>query len=200
MENVYAIFAVDPGGSTGLAWGCFHKDDQTVQEAFKNKFAYGQFTIEDTDRNQVVEISRRWRQLYKTWVNGLHIPPHDCYMVIEDFVLGPKTPSGKAPLRPINIGQGVYYYRLGSSHEHERWNCGDIPPVLVYWQTPGQASAFARDQRLKDWGVWIKGKDHERSAWRHVALRIALIQERQRHQQPPRARTRVRRRSQLKTA
>src|SRR5215831_12736239 len=109
MENVYAIFAVDPGGSTGLAWGCFHKDDQSVQEAFKNKFAYGQFTIEDTDRNQVTEICRRWRALYKTWVEGLHIPPRDCYMVIEDFVLGPKTPSGKAPLRPINIGQGIYY-------------------------------------------------------------------------------------------
>jgi hypothetical protein len=177
VENLYSIFAVDPGGSTGLAWATFHKEAQTVKEAIETKLAPGQLTIEDSDRNQVTMICRRWRTLYKTWVMGMGIPPHDCYMVIESFVLGPKTPSGKAPLRAVNIGQGVYYYRLGSAHEHERWNCGEVPPVFVYWQTPAQASSFARAERLKDWGVWVRGHQHERSAWKHVALRVALIQQ-----------------------
>ena len=196
MKDLYAIFAVDPGGSTGIAWGTFYKDAMTVEEALATRIGSGQLTVEDTDRNQVVSITQKWRGLYKSWV-GMGIDPSECYMVIESFVLGPKTPSGKDPLRAINIGQGIYYYRLGQAHEHDRWNC-PTAPVIVYWQTPAQASGYAKDARLKDWGVWIKGKDHERSAWRHAALRIALVQQQLRHR--PARPTRIRRRSQLKTA
>jgi hypothetical protein len=177
MENLFAVFAVDPGGNTGLAWGVFHKEAETVKEAIEGRFCTGQLTISGYDANQVTEICRIWRRLYKEWVYSLGIDPRDCHMVIEDFVLGPKTPSGKDPLRAINIGQGVKYYRMGSAHEHERWNCGPVPPTVCWFQTPGQASSFAKKERLVDWGVWIRGKQHERSAWRHVALRVALLME-----------------------
>jgi hypothetical protein len=188
MDGLYAVMAIDPGGSTGVAWGVFHDDAETVQEAISGKFCTGQRTYEGYPRQQVNDICRLWRRLYMEWVFGLGIAPEDCHMVIEDIIISPTTPPGKDVKQAIEIGRGIYYYRLGSAHEHERWNCGWVPPVRVSWQTPAQASSFARKERLKDWGVWIRGKEHERSAWKHIALYVA------RHMEARRAASRARRR------
>jgi hypothetical protein len=192
MDGLYAIMAIDPGGSTGVAWAVFHEEAKTVKEAIDGKWAAGQRTYTGAPRQQVVDIARLWRRTYHTWVNGLGIPPEKCYMVIEDFILGPNTPPGREPLLAATIGQGIYYYRLGSAHEHERWNCGLVPPVSVWWQTPAQASSFARKERLKDWGVWSRGHQHERSAWKHVALRVALLMDSRRSLARTRARATAR--------
>jgi hypothetical protein len=193
MEGLFAVMAIDPGGHTGVAWGVFHDDAKMVKEAIDGKFCTGQRTFEGHPRQQVNDISRLWRRLYVEWVFGLGVDPKNCYMVIEDIIIGPNTPPGKDVKNAIEIGRGIYYYRLGSAHEHERWNCGWVPPVIVYWQTPASAAGFARKERLKDWGVWIRGKEHERSAWKHIALFIARKLESQRRVRPARTRVRARR-------
>lgn len=42
------------------------------------------------------------------------------------------------------------------------------PPMIL--QPAGQAATYATNARLRYWGLWVVGREHERSAWRHVAL------------------------------
>lgn len=39
--------------------------------------------------------------------------------------------------------------------------------IPIYYQMAAQAKGFVTDQKLKDWGFWIKGKNHARDAIRH---------------------------------
>jgi hypothetical protein len=36
-------------------------------------------------------------------------------------------------------------------------------------QLASQAKSVATNARMKDWGIWVVGREHERSAWAHIA-------------------------------
>lgn|SRR5215472_5880235 len=195
MENVLAIMGIDPGGKTGGAQALFHTDEPTVEAAFTSAMYKQSWTAEGRIREQIVELNQRWRRFYREMV-GIGVAPHLVLMCVEDYI---STPSIKQddPLSPVKIGWGLYGMRIGGLHEWERNNNGPTGPVQIHWQLAGNVMGFAKNDRLKLWGVYKAGKAHECDAWRHVAFRLA---EHFRHRQSrpaQTARTRVRFRANL---
>jgi len=195
MENVLAIMGIDPGGKTGVAQALFHTDEPTVEQAFKSAMYKQSHTVEGRIREQIIELNNRWRRFYREMV-GIGVAPNKVLMCVEDYI---STPGIKAddPLSPVKIGWGLYGMRIGGLHEFERNAWGPAGPVFVHWQLAGNVMGFAKNDRLKLWGVYRSGKAHECDAWRHVAFRLA---EHFRHAQSrpaPATRTRVRHRRNL---
>lgn len=56
-----------------------------------------------------------------------------------------------------------------------RWLCHYFGAEFVEpLQKPSEAKRFVPDQRLRDLGLWVPGReDHERDARRHLVLRLA---------------------------
>ena len=192
MIGTYGIMAIDPGGSTGVAWGRFDKNADSVKDALSARWYSSSTTIEGSVVSQILQLSKIWRKFYGECVNSLGIPPNDVHLCVEDFNLAGsnrRPKAGEDPLISVKIAWGLWGYRSGQAHEHERWG-GVSGPVYIHWQTPSQAKSYATDTRLKEWGVYVRGSTHERDAWRHIAFRIAEL-ERQRVAHPSRVRARA---------
>lgn len=152
----HGIFAIDPGGTTGVAAGIVDLSGGTVAEA-----------LASMERRKAAEVKGDWlsqaldlRTKFLKWEMdceryGVGVPSRHC--VIEDFVL--RMPATTTTLTSIWVAAAFH---------------GSIaPPVTeVEYQTASQAKSYARDDRIKRWGLWEVGSAHKRDAWRHFALKV----------------------------
>lgn len=165
------VFAVDPGGQTGLAWGIFDpKDKDGLEGALRNKMLSGSTTISGDERAQITEMASIWSDFYNACVRSACLPPQNVWLVVEDFVLKPgETAGGKDATSPVALIWGLEGYRMGRRDEWKQHKRGPavMPPMIL--QMAGQAKSVATKQRMRDWGIWVVGREHERSAWAHVA-------------------------------
>jgi hypothetical protein len=165
------IFACDPGGATGLAWGICNPDVD-FGESLLSRTSSGSMTIKGDVRAQIRAIAEEWRKFYQHCVQEAMLPHNHVWYVCEDYIYhGGVNYSGESAKISTALIWGVEGYRMGradqwsNSHGHRKIS---VPPVIL--QTASSASGYATDARLKNWGLWVKGRDHERSAWRHFAL------------------------------
>ena len=177
MRNV-SIFACDPGGNSGLAWGTFPVGyGMSVYDSFKLRIDDGSDTLDGSESSQALAIAELWRQFLREKVKKNQMEPERVEFVMEDFVLRPGAHGGgKEGTSPIRIAWGVWGIRVGRSQEFEEWSPNPqtvIQPII--WQLPSEAAGYATSQRLKDWGVWVRGREHERSAWCHIAYRLSIL-------------------------
>jgi hypothetical protein len=86
----------------------------------------------------------------------------DVVLVFEDWT----------PRLPLKSGERVVFYpvRIPAMFEGLAWRC--LPPDGVRWQLPSTAMTFATDARLRSWGLWFRGRVHQRDAARHVAAQL----------------------------
>lgn len=167
------VFAMDPGGSTGLCWAILDpRDPGGAAGSLRNKMNFGSATVVGSEREQITEISGIWSSFYRACVKDALLPPENIWLVCENFVMIPgQTSGGEDSTRPLGILWGVEGYRMGRRDEwkiaHPR-DKAHMPPMIL--QMAGQASTHATNSRLKEWGLWIVGREHERSAARHLAL------------------------------
>jgi hypothetical protein len=165
------VFAVDPGGHTGLAWGIFdpgHKEGFTG--ALRDRLLSGSTTIIGDERTQIAEMSSLWSDFYNACVRSACLPPQNVWLVVEDFILKPgETAGGKDATSPIALIWGLEGYRMGRLYEFQQHKRGPAHMPEMVLQLAGQAKTVATNARMKDWGIWVVGREHERSAWAHVA-------------------------------
>jgi hypothetical protein len=168
------IFSVDPGGHTGLAWGIFNPHEKEYADAILGKMHHGSITVEGEMLSQVVEICDIWSGFYTTCVKNACLPPDKVFFVCEDFIpRGGQSPGGKESIFPSFIIGGLEGYRRGRRDEWLRQKRGratevHMPDTIL--QLAGDAFSFANKTRQKEWGLWVVGREHERSAWCHLAL------------------------------
>lgn len=78
-------------------------------------------------------------------------------VIMEDFVLRLPAKSmkreGLDPVRVLAVADWVVGQR-----------------ARIDLQQPSQAKGVITDERLKKWGLWIKGSTHKRDAMRHLLL------------------------------
>ncbi len=153
---VHAVMAVDPGGTTGLA-ACHVQ----VRPTMKATCLEGMLTRKAVEVrgywfDQAQEIVRAYDTFAATAELG-GIPVERIHLVCESFLADPRRiGAGATNLDPVWIG-GALCGLLG-------WE-----PI---WQTPSEAKGYARNDRLRQWGLWEVGSEHKRDAWRHVAYRL----------------------------
>jgi len=165
----FGVFALDPGGSSAMAWGRV-RDEGSIAERIAARERWGSITISDPDwMKQAREISQRWAD-FRTDCHRAGLP---AYFVCEDFILTRFGSSDRTGLYPVWVAAAVVGYRNGMADAYESGGFGPAAPIEVIWQSPSTAKTYATDERLKRWGIWIVGKEHERDAWRHFAQFIA---------------------------
>lgn len=167
------VFANDPGGHSGIAWGIFDSTVDTA-ESLRTRQMAGSVTTGGTAREQILEIADLWMAFYDCCVNSALLPPQSVWNVCENYIQRPGQTSGGLDAGiSTSIIWGVEGYRYGRAHqfkqEHPDANV-HMPSMIL--QMAGDAKAWATRDRLKDWNVWVTGREHERSAWAHIALFI----------------------------
>lgn len=87
----------------------------------------------------------------------------DFIIVIEDFILrqGPHG-SKREGLAPVRMTS----YILAACSRTWEW------PIKVVTQSAADAKGRVTDDRLRDYGWWVRGAPHSRDALRHTALYV----------------------------
>lgn len=145
-----------------------------VEEAIKRKLLSGSTTISGEPLHQIREISDLWQNFYRMCIDKAQLPPDRIFIVFEDFVYAPGVNyEGESARISTQIIWGVEGYRRGRADELKLHKRGVLHVPDLYLQMASQAKPYVTSQRLKDWGIWIVGREHERSAWQHVAYWLA---------------------------
>ena len=142
--------AIDPGGTTGVAFGVFRPRKMAKSTMVYARGANRLWTqeVKGTPREQASELFDIWQSFM---VSG----PPKTHLVIEDFQLRTQN----ADLSPVRITAGL---EALLNRDIER-------------QMPSSAKSFLTDARMRDWGLWVVGSDHERDAMRHLALKVSRL-------------------------
>jgi hypothetical protein len=177
MTPNVGIFSLDPGGKSGLAWGIFDPT-ASLADALANGLHKGSATAEGDEYDQIRAITEEWTRFYRMCVNECCMDPEAVEFICEDFVQRPNSSGGKEGQSPIRIMWGVEGYRMGRAAEFKgraRSKVKIYAPRMIL-QHPSQASALGTRKRLESWDCWVVGREHERSAFAHIAVRLARIQ------------------------
>jgi hypothetical protein len=167
------IFAVDPGGSTGVAWGIFNARASSLDEALRNVVYPGSVTVTGRIRQQVREVASLWRAFLAACVNDGLLPPENVEYISEDFV--PGNNAKKETISPLIISWCIEGYRMGRADQWLEAGRGrQVYAPATIWQMPGDGAGISNNI-LREAGFWVRGKDHEQSARRHVAFRVSSI-------------------------
>lgn len=166
--NRFGVMAVDQGGSTGIAYGILDDTHESTLRKLELIELKESQTISGHWSTQAVTIAENFSRFRV--LCGREFPQAiPAYLVMEDFILTRFASSEREGIYPAWIGGAVHGYRLGMARAYEKGGWGPAAEIGVTWQQPSEAMTFATDERLKSWGFWVRGKEHERDAFRHLA-------------------------------
>jgi hypothetical protein len=171
------IFALDPGSTTALDAGIWRVN---VEPKIAVRDWLGvNVELKGTLAEQSREICLAWRQFVEQCVYEDSLVFADLFFTIESYSQRPTSHMQPAealdPVRLTGLVMGRLYERtLLASDSCGGRDVGSLMPRVSY-QSASQAMTYATDERLKDWGAWIKGSDHRRDARRHALARWASL-------------------------
>lgn len=193
IPEKFAIMAVDPGGTTGVAQGIFNvsrmKGELTTRgllnravkkKALRVEQIYPASAYRDQGRLASVSMSigvyRAWLSFSYRCLVDLAIPMPYIFLIFEDFALRQRS----AELSPVEVTQGVLVLlatgEISPAEVGMGWPSIRVDQQLRF-QMPSEAMTFATNERLKLWGVYplTVGKEHARDALRHVVLGASKV-------------------------
>lgn len=173
-----AVMAVDPGGTTGIAWGVFNLHHESIVDILDDREFDGDDEITGPEVWQAVQIVERWIDF--EMFARIKFNCHESVLVFEDFVLrvgkGTSDRVGISPVRITSLVEGMLTNKyVGTSHpmSEELWFLSQrLKGVPLKLQQPGAAKGFATKERLQRWNLWTGTGRHARDAWRHICLAI----------------------------
>lgn len=154
LADHVALFAVDPGETTGWAAGYVQVGGGSleVEEHGEISCAFDEFGSDG-----VLELADEASH----WFAQADADAARRVLVIEDFTLRHGVMlSGRSALSPVRVASGLVSVLL------DRMLLLDA----VRWQSASDAKGVITDERLKRMGLWIKGKPHARDAVRHLVI------------------------------
>jgi hypothetical protein len=157
---VHAVMGVDPGGTTGLA-ACHVELRPTLRETL----------TEGMRMRKAIEVRGDWHAQART-IADVHnrfmytaqvdhgIGAEQCHLVFENYIPDPhRIGRGATDLTSVWVMAAAVAL------------IGEQASDLTY-QSPSEAKGFAKNDRLRLWGLWEVGSEHKRDAMRHVARRL----------------------------
>jgi hypothetical protein len=171
------IFCVDPGETTGVAWGIVdEKTSLRAITAVKERQEAGSTTLKGDEASQIRNLYRLWTAFKRDCVRRF-LEPAWIDLVVEDFTLYPGERPGKATTSPERIAWGFEGYRMAMYDRYRpqlaRDEVAHFSPTR--WQKSGAAHRFTTQEILKEADAWIRGREHERSAFAHMILRTNIL-------------------------
>jgi hypothetical protein len=165
--NSHAIFACDPGLTTGAAWGVFDLRQPTVGACMRRALSKGNVFSSEVSGEYVEQA---WRLARKSadWFYSMHVERSWIREGEYSFVMESFSPrSMGVELISMQIIAGVEVLMRGAynatTDEYKRY---------CVQQTASEAKGFCSDDMLRDWNMYKGRSKHERDALRHIARRI----------------------------
>lgn len=157
IPAVFAVMTVDPGRTTGVAWGVFRTAGTVKQTLIDADVESCEIVAGPVGTG--IEVSRRWQDFFAS-ANIDGCPTPEISLVLESFALR----TAHADTSPVAVTAAIA-------------TCVYLQAPMWDWdgetQSPSEAKGYARDDRLRDWGLWVRGSEHQRDARRHLALKVA---------------------------
>jgi hypothetical protein len=174
---VRGIFCVDPGASTGVAWGIVNeRHDGFAYEAVRDRLESDSITVTGPEHDQIRELYRLWTYFKRRSVKVNAMEPNWIDLVVEDFVLFPGEKPGRDTTVAERIAWGLEGYRMAMFDRHRPHADPPLRHISpTVWQKSGAAHRFSKKEVLEPASAWIRGKEHERSAFAHMILRTNIL-------------------------
>ena len=164
------VMAIDPGGTTGVAWGVFDEDEcgESVTTLMLGLVSGDSCEVSGDEREQAVSLAQLWNEFYFECTVERGMRSDDVRLVVEDWT----------PRLPLKSGERVVFYPVRIPAMLEgllgvKWFGAVWQSRGVEYQMPSLAMRFGTNARLRRWGRWVKGSDHRRDAWRHVGAYLS---------------------------
>lgn len=168
-DELVAVFALDPGRTSGVmefigvlgsnVRETFDLDEGEHLEIYQVDCQDEMVEAQFAEKKGAEELVERYIAFeYKATVE-YGVEKANIVLACEDFVLRSgkdhnSDRSGLAPVRVTNLMMGIMHART----------------INWAFQSPSDAMSAFPNQRLKDFGLWARGKEHGRDAARHGAL------------------------------
>lgn len=161
-----AIFAVDPGTTSGVACGVFPDKASSVWDGL-TEGKWQSYEVNGVPAEQAWEIVGNFAE-WTDWPKHRRLDAAKHILVLEDFVLrlGPGAGSKRVLLDPVRVVSACDALCL--QRNGLRW-------AFPIYQTSSLAKTFATDERLRRHGMWVTGSTHRRDAVRHMARMYASL-------------------------
>lgn len=164
------LFCLDPGVSTGIAWAVVDTNSNLAADAMRTRKRTGSTTIQGTPMQQAMKIHDLW----ESYLAGCVKESIPCHLISEEFVLSPmSSASGRDATMPERVMWAFEGYRHG---KHSLRRSRHLAKLVL--QRSGAASRYNSQAMLKPVAAWIRGKEHERSAFAHMYLYTASLLDR----------------------
>lgn len=173
-----AVMAVDPGGTTGVAWGVYDLAGGAIPDILAAGEMTGSAQVTGAEEWQAAKIVEHWVDFEMFARHKFGAEP---LLVFEDFILrvghGSSERSGLSPVRITSLVYGLllgHHVGTAAPWGEDAWEAARRSQMIPWkLQQPSAAKSFATKDRLKRWGLWTVGQQHARDAWRHLALALA---------------------------
>lgn len=167
--SAYAIYAVDPGGTTGVCEAVVDIDQPTVAAAIKRASRKGNlktYEVKGEYASQAWVLTRGATDFwFKMHVEKSYVRQGNVRYVTELFT----ARSLAAEMISVQINSGAYTLLQGAFDVE---NGLEALSSFYSEQSASEAKGFCSDDMLKSWDLWKSKSPHERDAIRHLARRI----------------------------
>lgn len=186
------IFAIDPGGKTGLCYGWFNDEADSVASALRRARRKGSIRGEELSgepHHQAYVIAERWWEFkYKSNVEyGMQLD--DIHIVCERFDARQRNfdPASYLVIGGLltmlaepRDGRGIVtVFDKKTDDKIIKTVCGPAGEVadMPSFQHAANAKSFFDKQRMLRADAWFIGSEHVRDAAKHLALKLSEVLE-----------------------
>ena len=176
-----AIMCIDPGKSTGVAWAIINERHRGYAwEAVRDRQQSESCTLTGPEPEQIRALYKLWVAFKRRCVIKGQMEPNWIDLVMEDFVLFPGEKPGRDTTIAERVAWGLEGYRMAMYDQHRPHADPPLRHISpTVWQQSGAAHRFKNDRELMEKaGCWIRGREHERSAFSHMLLRTNVLMDR----------------------
>jgi hypothetical protein len=162
--------AVDPGEHTGWATAIVPLEVRS-SERLRGLRHLTTGTIVGDEVVQARVLVHIWTQFRHQSMLKYRARTH---LVFEDFILISLDSSERSGISPVRVTAAFQGYRACLADDYILRGGGMAPVDFapMHLQQPGEAKGAFPAPQLRKYGLWVRGKPHERDACRHLGLFI----------------------------
>lgn len=167
---LWNLIAIDPGGTTGLAWASLRmqaKKSNELIDIARRRRAYEVKQIDGTPNHQAVEIQE---YLEERMLKTGHVK-QDAYDVRT--VVACESYEQRPGHRKATE---LLAHTVGEKAEFFVWLTDPMEKVEWHWVKPGERSVVT-DAMLHKWDLWVPGQRHAMDALQHLVVLIRKVQD-----------------------